>query len=74
MRTITPFDVILQTAEGDRTMKGTIIRLLRDWYEQVFHAQEAPIRPILARDIEARRKLQATHAPEKFVELVTNIA
>jgi DNA-binding transcriptional ArsR family regulator len=53
-------------------MKSTVIRLLGGWYEQVFRAQEEQIRPILERDIEAKRKLQATHTPEKFMELATN--
>src|SRR5579883_923152 len=31
-------------------MKGTIIKLLEGWYEQVFREQEEQIRPILERD------------------------
>ena len=53
-------------------MKGQLIALLWSWYEQVFHAQEGQIQPILERDIEAKEKLQATVSPEKLIELATN--
>lgn len=59
-------------ASDGEAMKRTIIKLLWGWYEQVFRAQEEQIRPILERDVEAKRKLQAAHTPEKFVELATN--
>lgn len=61
----------LITSDGE-AMKSTILRLLWGWYEQVFRAQEAQIRPILERDVEAKRNLQMAHTPEKFVELATN--
>ncbi|HLI71646.1 MAG TPA: metalloregulator ArsR/SmtB family transcription factor [Ktedonobacteraceae bacterium] len=59
------------SADGE-TLKSTIVRLLWQWYEQVFRSQEEQIRAILERDIEAKRKLQATYSPEKLVELATN--
>lgn len=61
----------LVSSDGD-AMKGTLIALLWDWYEQVFRQEEARIRPILERDAEAKRKLQATVSAEKLVELATN--
>ena len=59
------------SSDGE-TMKSTVVGLLWDWYEQVFRPQEEQIRAILERDIEAKRKLQATCSPEKLVELATN--
>ncbi|HET8912101.1 MAG TPA: metalloregulator ArsR/SmtB family transcription factor [Ktedonobacteraceae bacterium] len=53
-------------------MKSRLISLLWDWYEQVIRPDEARIRPILERDLEAKRKLQTTVSPEKMVELATN--
>ena len=61
----------LVSSDGD-AMKSTVIKLFWNWYEQAFHPQEEQIRPILERDIEAKRKLQAAHSPEKLVELATN--
>lgn len=61
----------LITCDGE-AMKSTVVRLLWEWYEQVFRPQEEEIRAILERDIEAKRRLQATHSPEKLVELATN--
>ncbi len=59
------------SSDGE-TMKGTLITLLWGWYEQVFRHEEARIRPILERDIEAKWKLQATVSAEQLVELATN--
>jgi len=61
----------LVSSDGE-TMKGTLITLLWGWHEQVFRQEEARIRPILERDIAAKRKLQATVSAEQLVELATN--
>lgn len=61
----------LVTSDGE-AMKGQLLALLWNWYEQVFRPQEAQIQPILERDLEAKGKLQATVSPEKLVELATN--
>jgi DNA-binding transcriptional ArsR family regulator len=61
----------LVSSDGN-AMKDTLIKLLWSWYEQVFRPQEANINQILERDIEAKRKLQATISPEKLVEIATN--
>lgn len=53
-------------------MKSSLISLLWNWYEQVFRQEEARIRPVLERDIEAKRKLQSTLSIEKLVEVATN--
>lgn len=55
-----------------QAMKEMLVRLLWSWYEQVFRPQEARIQPILERDGEAKRKLQATISPERLVEQATN--
>lgn len=61
----------LVTSDGE-AMKETLLKLLWEWYEQVFRPQEAQIRPILERDVEAKRKLQVTVSSEKLIELATN--
>jgi DNA-binding transcriptional ArsR family regulator len=53
-------------------MKERLLAFLWDWYERVFRLQEAQIRPILERDVEAKRTLQAMVSPERFIELATN--
>jgi DNA-binding transcriptional ArsR family regulator len=61
----------LVTSDGD-AMKESLITLLWGWYEQVFHPQEAQIRPLLERDREAKCKLQATVSSETLIEMATN--
>jgi DNA-binding transcriptional ArsR family regulator len=102
LRKVTPLDVVLQAAEGNRealeqlcktalsedpevqeqvrrfmladgiAMKERLLRFLRDWYERVFRPQEAQIRSILERDVEAKQHLQALVRPERLIELATN--
>lgn len=102
LRKVTPLDVVLQAAQGDKealeqlfrtalpenlaaqeqvrrfvstdgdVMKERLITFFWNWYERVFRQQEAQILPILERDIEAKRTLQATVSPERFIELATN--
>src|SRR5260370_27001661 len=50
------------------TTKERLLELARGWYEEVFREQEAYILPILARDVEAKRALQATLSPEQLIE------
>lgn len=52
-------------------MKERLLELVRGWYEEVFREQEAHILPILARDVEAKRALQATLSPEQLIEACT---
>lgn len=61
----------LVSSDG-KEIKEALIKLLWSWYEHVFQSQEAYIYPMLERDIEAKRKLQATNSAEKLVELATN--
>lgn len=102
LRKVTPLDVVLQAAQGDKealeqlfrtalpenlsaqehvrrfvcgddnALKESLITFCWDWYEQVFRPQEAQIRSILERDVEAKRKLQTAVSPERFIELATN--
>jgi DNA-binding transcriptional ArsR family regulator len=51
--------------------KELLLEILRGWYDEVFREQEAQIMPILMRDVEARRALQATHSPEQVIEMCT---
>lgn len=98
VRRMTPPDVILAAAEGDRAAqrelmhtsdpgddgwqsslrgllalrdaeetKETILSILRDWHEQVFHRQEGIILPLLERDAESKRALARTQPAEKVV-------
>jgi DNA-binding transcriptional ArsR family regulator len=53
-------------------MKERLLRFLRDWYERVFRPQEAQIRSILERDVEAKLHLQTLVRPERLIELATN--
>lgn len=51
--------------------KNMLLDILRRWYEEVFREQEPTILPILARDVEAKRALNATLSPEQLIEFCT---
>ena len=54
------------------TIKATLLDILQQWYEQVFHALEGQIRPILERDAAAKNAVKASMTPERMVEYATN--
>ena len=51
--------------------KERLLEITRGWYDEVFREQEPQILPILERDVEAKRALQATHSPEQLIEMCT---
>jgi DNA-binding transcriptional ArsR family regulator len=51
--------------------KERFLEIVHGWYDEVFREQEPQILPILERDIEAKRALQATHSPEQLIEICT---
>jgi DNA-binding transcriptional ArsR family regulator len=51
--------------------KERLFEIAHGWYDEVFREQEQYIMPILARDVEAKRALQATHTPEQLIEICT---
>lgn len=51
--------------------KERLLEIMHGWYDEVFREQEPQILPILARDVEAKRALQATHSPEQLIEICT---
>ncbi len=60
----------LLSLDGEAT-KRLLIDILRRWYEEVFRQQEAQIVPILMRDAEAKRMLQASLSAEALTEAAT---
>lgn len=60
LRAVLPLD-----AEGT---KRRVLQILRNWYEQVFRAQEATFLPMLERDAESKRLLLRTSSPERVIE------
>lgn len=48
-----------------------IIDILRRWYDEVFRHQEPQILPVLARDAEVKRALQANMSAEQLIEAAT---
>lgn len=54
------------------TEKQQLLEVLRLGYGEIFCEQEAHILPILQRDAEAKRVLQQTIGPDRFIELATN--
>lgn len=48
-----------------------IIDILRRWYDGVFRQQEPQILPVLARDAEAKRALQASMSAQQLIEAAT---
>ncbi len=53
-------------------IKATLLDILRQWYDQVFHTLEEQIQPILERDAAAKNAVKASMTPERFVEYATN--
>jgi DNA-binding transcriptional ArsR family regulator len=51
--------------------KELLLELLRGWYDEIFREQEGQIMPMLERDVESRRALQATQSPEQMIEMCT---
>jgi hypothetical protein len=51
--------------------KRVLLDLVRSWYDEVFSAQEAQVRPILERDAEAKQALQETLSAEQLIEAAT---
>ncbi len=51
--------------------KRILIDILRSWYEEVFRQQESQILPILMRDAEAKRLLEASMSVEALIETAT---
>lgn len=51
--------------------KERLLEIVHGWYDEVFREQEPQLMAILARDIEAKRALQATHTPEQLIEICT---
>jgi DNA-binding transcriptional ArsR family regulator len=51
--------------------KGVLIDILRRWYDEVFRRQELQILPVLERDGEAKRALQASMPAEQLIEAAT---
>ena len=51
--------------------KRLLVDILRRWYNEVFQKQEPDILPILARDAEAKRVLQASMTTEQLIEAAT---
>ena len=51
--------------------KQVIIDILRRWYDEVFRQQEPQILPVLVRDAEAKRALQASMSAEQLIEAAT---
>ena len=61
----------LFTTDPEAT-KTTLLTLLHQWYDRVFCPLEQQVLPILERDAEAKRALQATLTPEHLIETATN--
>jgi DNA-binding transcriptional ArsR family regulator len=53
--------------------KRVLTEILRRWYDEVFHAQEPDILPILARDVEAKRTLQVSTPVARLIEAATGL-
>src|SRR5579859_1923733 len=53
-------------------IKQHLLTMTNCWYEEIFRDMESEITPILLRDVEAKRALQQTVPPERFIELATN--
>jgi DNA-binding transcriptional ArsR family regulator len=51
--------------------KQVILDILRRWYDEVFRQQESQILPILVRDAETKRALQASMSAEQLIEAAT---
>jgi DNA-binding transcriptional ArsR family regulator len=51
--------------------KGVLIDILRRWYDEVFRRQELQILPVLERDGETKRALQASMPVEQLIEAAT---
>ncbi|HLH61478.1 MAG TPA: metalloregulator ArsR/SmtB family transcription factor [Ktedonobacteraceae bacterium] len=51
--------------------KRLLVDILRRWYDEVFQKQEPQILPILTRDAEAKRALQASMPAEQLIEVAT---
>lgn len=51
--------------------KERLLEIVHGWYDRVFREQEAQLLPLLARDVEAKRVLQASHSPEQLIEICT---
>jgi len=54
------------------TTKATLLGILEAWNERVFRDLEPQVIPILERDLEAKRAVKSTMAPERFIEMATN--
>jgi DNA-binding transcriptional ArsR family regulator len=53
------------------TVKERLLDLVQGWYDEIFREQELHLLPILERESEAKRALQAMHTPEQVIEICT---
>ena len=60
----------LLALESEAT-KRLLVEILRQWYDEVFRQQESDMLPILMRDGEAKRALQASMPAEHVIEAAT---
>jgi DNA-binding transcriptional ArsR family regulator len=59
-------------ARSPEETKTLILEILQRWYERFFSEYEQELQPILQRDYEAKRALQAALTPERLIEAATN--
>lgn len=52
-------------------VKEHLLDIVQRWYDEVIRSQEPQFLPILAREVEAKRALQAMHSPEQLIEMCT---
>jgi DNA-binding transcriptional ArsR family regulator len=50
-------------------VKERLLDLVQGWYDDVFREQEPHLLPILERESETKRALQAMHSPEQVIEM-----
>jgi DNA-binding transcriptional ArsR family regulator len=60
LRAVLPLDA--------ESTKRRVLEILREWYDQIFRAQESAIMPILERDAESKQALTRTLSPEKVMQ------
>jgi DNA-binding transcriptional ArsR family regulator len=59
-------------AQSPEETQRLVVRIVAEWYEAVFRAQEGAIMAVLQRDAGSKRKLIPLLSPEQLIERVTN--